>query len=335
VPEQFELLPGQASTAAERVDALFLFILGVTVFFLLLIAGLVIGFCIKYRRRSAFAGHAQVGESLGLELTWTIIPLVISLVMFVWGSSVFVFVRRPPEDAEQVFIVAKQWMWKVQHLDGQREINELHLPVGRPVRLQMISEDVIHDFFVPAFRTKMDVLPGRYSSMWVVPTKPGTFRFFCSQYCGTNHSRMIGQVVVMEPTRFQAWLSGRSEGSAALEGRKLFLKLRCITCHSAGAQARAPLLEELAGRPVSLRDGRTVIAEDGYLRESILNPRAKIVAGFEPIMPTYQGQVTEEELLQLIAFIQSLERGQTPVRTEESAPPIVEQDDSESQGLQP
>jgi len=241
-----------------------------------------------------------------------------------WGA-------RPPSGATEVFVVGKRWMWKVQHQTGQREMNELHVPVGRPVQLTLTSEDVIHDFFVPAFRTKIDVLPGRYVQTWFQATKPGRYHLFCSQYCGTNHSGMVGWVTVQEPAEFADWLNKKAEGSLALQGRKLFLKLQCVTCHSANAKARAPVLEGLYGQIVHLQDGRQVVADEAYLRESILKPRAKIVAGWEPIMPTFEGQLAdpsvdlsqEEAMIQLLAFLKSLKPGQTPVRTEDFPPPAV------------
>jgi len=213
-------------------------------------------------------------------------------------------------------------MWKVQHPDGQREINQLHIPVGRPVKLTLTSEDVIHDFFVPAFRTKIDVIPGRYVQTWFHPNKVGEYHLFCSQYCGTSHSQMVGKVFVMERDEYREWLDRYAEGSLALEGRKLFLKLQCITCHSADAEARAPVLEGLYGKTVPLRNGRTVLADDGYLRESILYPEAKVVQGWEPIMPTFKGQADEEDLIKLLSYIKSLRPGQTPVRNEEFLPPL-------------
>jgi cytochrome c oxidase subunit 2 len=224
-----------------------------------------------------------------------------------------------------MYVVAKQWMWKFQHPDGQREINELHVPAGRPVKLLLTSEDVIHSFFVPAFRVHMDVLPGRerFTSVWFQATRLGSHHLFCSQYCGTNHSGMIGEVIVMEPEAYEEWLRLHAEGSAALQGRKVFLKYRCISCHSADQNARAPVLEELYGKPVHLRDGRTVIADSDYIRESILDPAAKIVAGYENIMPTFKGQVSEEEIVQLITFIRALRRGETPRRVEEYPPPVT------------
>lgn len=320
---QVPLFPERASTVAGQVDALTLTLLGIGGFFTLLIAWLVMSFAIKYRRRSEKEVPPVIVGSLKLEIAWTVVPLVIGLGMFVWGSSVFFAMQSPPEDALQIYVVAKQWMWKLQHPGGQREINELHIPVDQPVRLKMISEDVIHSFYVPAFRLKQDVLPGRYSSLWFQATRPGTYHLFCAEYCGTGHSQMIGRVHVLSKDEYQTWLESQAEGSAALEGRKLFLKLRCISCHNA-RKPHAPLLEDIYGKPVLLTGGGTVPAiDDAYLRESILDPRAKVVAGYQPIMPTFQGQVSEEEILQLIAFIKQLGPGKTPTRVEETPPPFV------------
>jgi cytochrome c oxidase subunit 2 len=216
---------------------------------------------------------------------------------------------RPPGEALEIYIVAKQWMWKFQHLDGQREINEVHVPVGRKVKITMTTEDVIHSFYVPAFRIKMDVVPGKYSTVWFEPTKAGRYHLFCAEYCGTGHSRMIGWIDVMEASEYQAWLAGgAAEGSLASSGEKLFQQLACNTCHRSDAQGRGPVLEGLFGKPVQLADGSTVIADESYLRESILNSQAKIVAGFQKpsIMPTFQGLISEEQLLQLIAYIKSI-----------------------------
>jgi cytochrome c oxidase subunit II len=319
---QVAFIPEQASTYAVLVDGLFLFLLGVAGFFSLLIAALTLGFAIKYRRRSAAERPGPSKKALALEITWTVIPLGLVLVIFVWGAKLFFVWALPPDDAMEIFVVARQWMWKTQHLSGQREINQLHVPLGRPVKLTMISQDVIHSFFVPAFRVHQDVLPGRYTTLWFQATKVGRYHLFCSQYCGTSHADMKGEIIVMEPDAFQNWLESKAEGSPALEGRKLFQKLQCVTCHSANAKARAPILEDLYGRQVALQDGRTVLADNDYVRESILYPDAKIVAGFQPIMPSFKGQVNEEELLQLITFIRSLRPGQTPLRVEEAEPPV-------------
>jgi cytochrome c oxidase subunit 2 len=227
--------------------------------------------------------------------------------MFVWGAWIFMEMQRPPEDALNIYVVGKQWMWKMQHLEGQREINELHIPVGRPVKLIMTSEDVIHSFFIPAFRTKQDVLPGRYTSEWFKPDKVGSYHLFCAEYCGTKHSGMIGWIHVMEPADYQAWLSGgRAMGSLADNGEKLFQQLACNNCHHLNDQGRCPNLVGVFGQNVQLTGGGVVKADEAYIRESILNPTAKVVAGFQPIMPTFQGLVTEEQVLQLIEYIKTL-----------------------------
>ena len=303
----FSLFPEQASTMAGRVDALYFALVGISAFFSVLIAGLIVYFAIKYRRRSPDSVGAGIHGSLVLELAWSGLPSLITMGVFVWGASVFFAMSRPPDEALNIYVVGKQWMWKFQHLDGQREINELHVPVGRPVKMIMTSEDVIHDFFVPAFRVKADVIPGRYTSIWFQPTKPGRYHLFCAEYCGTRHSGMIGQVVVMDPSEYQTWLSGGSpEGSLASAGAKLFADLACNTCHRPDAQGRGPVLEGLFGNTVTLQSGETMAVDEAYVRESILQPAAKIASGFQPIMPTFQGLVTEEQLLELVEFVKSL-----------------------------
>jgi cytochrome c oxidase subunit 2 len=303
----FPLFPEQASTVAEQVDALYYFLVGVSLFFASLIFLLVISFAIKYRRRSEAEQPQPIEGSLRLELFWTIIPLGIAMVVFGWGANVYFTLATPPSAVLEIQVVAKQWMWKFQHPQGQREINELHVPMGRPVKLIMASEDVIHSFYVPAFRTKMDVVPGRYTTTWFEATRPGVYHLFCAEYCGTVHSGMIGRVVVLEPVRYEQWLSGPMQELPAMAGERLFQQLGCNTCHR-DATGQGPSLAKVFGKPVSLRSGEIVIADEEYLRESILNPRAKIVAGYPPIMPTFQGQVTEEELLQLIHYIKSLNK---------------------------
>jgi cytochrome c oxidase subunit 2 len=305
----FPFFPQQASEQAATVDALYFFLVAVTGFFMLLISVLVVVFAIKFRRKY----DGEVGEaihgSLALELLWTFIPLGITMVMFVWGAQVFFHMTRAPKGAMEIFVVGKQWMWKAQHMEGAAEINELHVPVGRPVKLTMGSEDVIHSFFIPDFRVKADVVPGRLNTMWFTASKPGKYHIFCTQYCGTKHSAMIGTVTAMEPAAFQAWLSGGSGGGTMVEnGAKLFTDLSCSTCHldSGTTPGRGPALKGLYGKQVLLSNGQTTTVDDAYLRESILNPQAKIVAGFPPLMPTFQGLVTEEQLLQLIAYVKSL-----------------------------
>jgi len=319
---EIPLFPEQASTHAERVDTLFFFLLAVTGAVAILVTVLVIYFAVRYRRRPGGPPTPRILGSVWLETFWSVFPFLIFLIMFAWGAQVYFVLTEPPADALEIYVVGRQWMWKVQHPEGHREINELHVPRGKAVKLTLTSEDVIHDFSVPAFRTKIDVLPGRYVHTWFQATKTGRFHLYCAQYCGTNHAGMIGSIVVMEPSEYAAWLNSHAEGSLALQGRKLFLKLQCVSCHSADSRARTPVLEDLFGSTVHLRDGSTVTADAAYIRESILKPRAKIVAGWEPIMPTFQGQVDEEDLIKLIAYIKSLRPGQTPVRTEDAAPPV-------------
>jgi cytochrome c oxidase subunit 2 len=313
--------PHQASTTAAQVDYFLLFLILVTGSVGLLVAVLLIGFAIRYRRRPGQPPPPMVPASPRLELFWTLTPMCIFVVMFVWGAIIYFDAYRAPDNATVVYGVGKQWMWKFQHLEGQREINELHVPIGQPVKLLLTSEDVIHSFFVPDFRVHMDVLPARYTSVWFQGSRVGDYHLFCSQFCGTNHAGMVGTVHVMEQEDYGRWLHLHAEGSLALQGRKTFLRYRCLSCHSADPDARAPVLEELYMKPVHLRDGRTVPADDDYIRKSIWDPGAEIVAGYENIMPTFKGQVSAEEINELIAFIRSLKRGDTPRRVEESPPP--------------
>jgi cytochrome c oxidase subunit II len=304
----FPLFPESASSIAGRVDALYFFLLALAAFFSLLIAGLIVFYAVKFHRRSPDAVGASIHGGMVLELTWTIVPLIIAMVIFVWGASVFFAMTHAPDDALNIYVVGKQWMWKFQHLDGQREINELHVPVDRNIRLIATSEDVIHDVFVPAFRLKVDVIPGRYVTLWFRATKPGRYHLFCAEYCGTKHSGMVGEVIVMAPADYQAWLSGGTPGgSLADAGQKLFADLACNTCHRPDAQGRGPVLDGLLGKTVNLQSGGTIVADEAYLRESILNPSAKVTAGYQPIMPTFQGLVSEDQLLQLIEYIKSLQ----------------------------
>jgi cytochrome c oxidase subunit 2 len=317
----FPLFPEQASTTAGQVDALYFFLIALTAFFSLLIAALVFGFAIRYRRRSADERPPAIYGSLALELTWTLIPLAIVAVIFFWSADLYVTLSRVPADAIEVNVVGKRWMWKLQHMTGQREINELHVPVGVPVKLSLTSEDVIHSFFVPAFRVKKDAVPGRYATAWFQATKPGRYHLFCAEYCGTRHSNMIGTIVVMEPAAFQAWLAGGASGvSLASAGEKLFQDLACVTCHKADSGARGPNLVGLFGRQVALFDGSTVTADETYIRESIVAPSAKVVAGYQPIMPTFQGLVSEEQLLQLVAYVRSLKGTEVPPVPAAAAP---------------
>src|SRR5438128_7827172 len=317
----FPIVPESASTLSGEVDALYFYISGVTVFFTLLISAVVLFFVIRYRRRNPFEIPRPIEGSMKLETLWSVIPLMIAMSIFVWGAKLYFAEYRPPQNALEVYVVGKQWMWKFQHATGQREINELHIPIGRKIKLIMTTEDVIHDVFVPAFRIKADVVPGRYTSEWFEATKPGRYHLFCAEYCGMNHSGMGGWVVVMEPAEFENWLSGNaSQLSPATAGRQMFESLGCASCHGAnGEGGRGPALLALFGSNVVLNNNQTVRADEGYIRESILNPQAKIVSGFGPIMPSFQGQVNEEQLLQLVAFVKSLST--TKAETPTTKPP--------------
>lgn len=302
---EFRLFPEQASSLARQVDALYAYLVGVSVFFTLLICVLILFFAVRYRRGSK-AHRRNPPTSYLLEASWAVIPLILTMVMFFWGAVLYFQMRRPPDEAIEISVVAKQWMWKMQHPQGRREINTLHVPLGRTVRLRMISEDVIHSFYVPAFRVKMDVLPDRYTMLWFEPIQVGEFHLFCAEYCGTGHSSMIGRVVVQQPAEYSEWVSGETGESPVVAGQRLFERHRCNTCHKDEAGGRGPSLLGLFGQTVPLQGGGTVVADDGYIRESIIDPSAKIVAGYQPLMPTYKGQLGEGEILKLIAYIKSL-----------------------------
>ena len=302
-------VPDSASTFSWKVDAVYFYLSGITLFFTLLISAILIFFVLRYRRRSPYEIPRPIAGSHKLETLWSVIPFLIAMTIFGWASKVYFEQYSPPQNAVEVYVVGKQWMWKIQHSTGQREINELHVPIGRKIKLIMTTEDVIHSFFVPAFRMKADVVPGKYTTQWFEATKTGTFHLFCAEYCGMNHSGMIGSVIVMESREFDNWLSGNAGNTTpAVAGQQLFQTLGCVSCHGAnGEGGRGPTLAGLFGRDVRLGNGQTVRADEAYIRESILNPQAKLVEGFGPIMPTFQGQVSEDQLVQLLAFIKSLQ----------------------------
>ncbi len=306
-PQRFPLFPDSASALAREVDAIYFFALGVTAFFSLLIAALILRFATKYRRRAEEeVGHPESAANW-LEIAWSVIPLGILLFMFGWGAKVYFEVRRPPADAVEYFVTAKQWMWKFQHPEGNRQINHLDVPLGQAIKLTMTSEDVIHSFFVPAFRAKADVIPGRYTTFWFRADRTGTFPLFCAEYCGAEHSLMTGSVRVLEPHEYEAWLRGsRPQQTLAATGEQLFAALDCQTCHRGDSAARAPILHGIFGRTIALASGGSTVADENYFRESILFPAAKVVRGYEPVMPTYMGRVSEEELVKLISYIKSL-----------------------------
>ena len=312
------IFPDQASTFARDVDVLYFFILAVCALFATGVAITVIYFGIRYHKTHDGEIGARIEGSLPLELLWSVIPTIIAMVMFGWGATVFYHLRRPPDEAMHIYAVGKQWMWKFQHLEGQREINELHIPAGQPIKVTISSEDVLHSLYFPAFRTKMDAIPGRYTELWFEAQRPGSYHIFCAEYCGTNHSGMIGTVTVLEPAQYQAWLQGGGlEGTLAQRGAKLFNDLACSTCHVDTGQGRGPSLKGIIGTTVDLQSGDTVTVDEAYLRESILNSQAKVVKGFQPLMPTFQGLISEENLVALIEHVKSM----SPNASTTAAPP--------------
>jgi cytochrome c oxidase subunit 2 len=306
----FPLFPEQASSNAQKLDALMLFELGVFVFFTTLICVLILFFCYRFRRGARADRTNPPTHGRLMEAIWIIIPLMVAGTMFVWGTKVFYELYQPPPDAAEISVVGKQWMWYLQHPQGRAETNELHVPLGQPVKLNMTSQDVIHSFFIPAMRIKQDVLPGRYTSLWFLPTKVGKYDLFCAEFCGTNHSIMIGYVHVMEPADYEKWLAAKGVGpSQAEEGEQLFVQHHCAGCHRGSQTVRAPHLEGVYGKPVPIQKDSGVsfvTADDRYIRDSILMPKSEVVAGYEPLMPSYQDQISESDLLKIIAYIKSI-----------------------------
>ena len=317
------LFPQQASTLAADVDALYFFIVAVTAFFAIVVTVVVIFFAAKYSTADPMKVGARIHGSIPLELAWSIIPFLISIVIFVWSANVFFDLQRPPDQTLEIYATGKRWMWKFQHLDGQNEINELHVPAGRPIKVTFTSEDVLHSLFFPAFRTKADAIPGRYSTVWFTPTIVGEHHLFCAEYCGTSHSGMVGKVVVMEPTAYEAWLTGNAVGSSLVSrGERLFGDLACNTCHLSDGRGRGPSLANKFGAAERLASGATVAVDEAYIRESILTPQAKLVAGYQPLMPTFQGLVSEENVMALVEYVKSLRAQSTAVsRAEAPAEP--------------
>ena len=299
--------PAAASSIANDVDQLYLFLSGITVFFAVLIFSIIFYFMLKYRRKSPDESGTATHTPMALELTWTIIPSLICVVLFVWASALYVRNGRPPDSSTEIFVIGKQWMWHLQHPEGPREINELHVPVGVPVKLTMTSQDVIHDFYIPAFRVKKDVLPGRYSSIWFQPTETGTFHLFCAQYCGTNHSEMVGWVYVMSPGDYATWLAGGEKTeSMAEQGARLYSQFGCASCHAGDSAGRGPSLAGIYGKPEKTQDGQTRVVDEALIRQALVNPGSIHLAGYQSIMPTYAGQIDEEQINQLIAYVKSL-----------------------------
>jgi cytochrome c oxidase subunit 2 len=320
------LLPIAASKQAVQIDALWWFINAVAIIMTVLIFLCIVLFAWKYRRR-VNVEPTQIEGSTKLELTWSIAPFLVMLIMFAWGAQLYFAAQNPPKDAMEVFVTGKQWMWKVQYPNGGSEINALHVPVNQPVKLTMASEDVIHSFSSPVFRVRHDVVPGHYNSIWFTATKPGRYHLFCTEYCGMEHSGMVGWVDVLNERDYANWQAGGGTGTAGSlveQGRSIFMQNGCSTCHLQDQQGRCPVLRGLYNKPVQLADGRTVMADDAYIRESILEPNAKIAAGFQPnIMPVYKGQLTEANVIQLIAYIRSLSPPEPASQQGDQQRPVV------------
>ncbi|HEY4355365.1 MAG TPA: cytochrome c oxidase subunit II [Acidobacteriaceae bacterium] len=301
------LFPAEASTIAPWTDALYFFLLLISAVGMVLVLALVFGFSLRYRREKNPVATQVEGSTL-LEATWTIIPLALFLVCFVWGGLLYFRIYDPPADAMNIYVVGKQWMWKAEHPGGQHEINSLHVPMGRPVQLTMISQDVFHSFSIPDFRVKREVIPGRYTTVWFNATTPGTYHLFCTQYCGTQHSGMIGEVTVLTPADYEKWLQQSNSGmSLAQNGERLFASMGCNSCHSGNAAARGPSLAGVYGSKLTLTDGSQVLVNDAYLRDAILSPSQHITAGYAPLMPTYQGQISEDGLIDLVEYIKNMQ----------------------------
>lgn len=303
----FPLFPPEASKVACDTDYLYFALIALSVLTMLVVFLPMIVFLFKYRRgKKADRRPVQLPEG-AIEVTWTVIPTIIFTGLFAWGANVYWTIERPPADAMEISVVGKQWMWKIQHPEGNREIDELHVPLGRNIKLTLASQDVIHSFFLPAFRIKQDVVPGRYSTLWFKADKPGTFHLFCSEYCGTHHSAMVGSVIVMQPDAYQRWLMQGAPGpTMAQEGEKLFREYGCSGCHIGSTIIHAPPLNGIYGRPVPLQTGQFVVADDSYIRDSILLPAKDIVAGYTNDMPSFQGRLSEDDLLELVAYIKSI-----------------------------
>jgi cytochrome c oxidase subunit II len=301
------LFPAEASTIAPYMDALYFFLIAISLVGLVFVAILISYFSIRYRRDKNPVA-TQIEGSTILEATWTIIPLALFLVVFVWGGLLYFRIYNPPSNSMNIYVVGKQWMWKAEHPGGQHEINALHVPIGQPIQLTMISQDVFHSFSIPDFRVKREVIPGRYSTVWFQATDPGTYHIFCTQYCGTLHSGMIGEVTAMTPADYKRWLDQSTSGmSLAQNGERLFASMGYNACHSGNAAARGPNLAGVYGSKLTLADGGQVLVNDAYLRDAILNPSLHVTAGYAPIMPTYQGQISEDGLIDLVEYIKQLQ----------------------------
>jgi cytochrome c oxidase subunit 2 len=307
----FPIFPPEASDAARQTDYLYWGLICLSALVMIVVFVPIIYFLFKYRRgKPADRRPVRLPERT-MEITWTIIPMVVFTGLFAWGANVYWTIERPPADAMNIDVVGKQWMWKIQHPEGNREINELHVPLGRNIKLTIASQDVIHSFFLPAFRIKQDAVPGRYTTLWFQANKLGSFHLFCSEYCGAHHSSMDGRIIVMEPAAYQRWLTqGEPAGTLAASGALLYRELGCSGCHDGSTVVRAPPLHGLFGRTVPLQDGRVVTADEAYLRDSILLPARDIAGGYTNDMPSFQGRISEDQLFELVEYIRSI--GSTP-----------------------
>lgn len=303
----FPLFPVEASRGAGQIDALYFALVIIATFFTALIFITIAVFAIRYRKGSKANRVLHHPDNLKLEIAWTVIPLIISAGIFIWSAKLYFNEHVPPANSIQIYVVAKQWMWKIEHPEGNREINELHVPVGTPVELIMTSQDVIHSFYVPAFRVKQDVLPDRYTTEWFQPTKVGKYHLFCAEYCGTGHASMTGTVYVMTPADYQQWLAGKSaEAPLSSTGEVLFQQFGCVTCHQENDMGRGPSLYGLYGSTVQLQDGSRVLADQSYIRNSIYDPGGQVVKGYRAIMPTFKQQIQPDQVASLIEYIKSL-----------------------------
>ncbi len=307
------LFANAASSFAPKFDDIFFVLTALSVFFTVLVLSLIVIFAIRYRVASTIDRGKPITHNTKLEFTIIGFLSVVGLGVFFWSAKPYATIYgAPPANAQKIYVIGKQWMWEIQHPDGIRENDALHLPLGRPVQLILISQDVVHSFFVPAFKVKRDVVPGMYTSVWFVPTKIGRFRLFCAQYCGAFHSQMTGWVTVMKPKDFAAWEAaggsfseGGHETSMVQTGKALFNKYGCVSCHGVST-GMAPSLSNLYMSKVHLTNGSTAIADDAYIREAILNPTAHVPVGYQPIMPVFKDELNEGQVLDLIAYIKSL-----------------------------
>jgi cytochrome c oxidase subunit 2 len=315
----FQLMPEQASSFAPDYDLLFWATTALTILFTVLVFAMIVVLAAKYRRGAKADRTNPIDHNTFLELSWSVIPLFLALIMFAWAAWKFVETRTPPKDAMEVFVIGKQWMWHVQHENGVRENNTLTVPVNKPVKLTMISQDVIHSFFIPQFRIKQDVVPGRYTSQWFLPTKIGTYNLFCTEYCGTSHSEMGGYVRVLSESDYARWLANGGDNPVTNSpsmvdlGRDIWNKNACGTCHGVQDSSRGPSLYGLIGRSRKFTDGSSTTVDRAYIRESLYDPYHKIVQGYENTMPAYtREQITEDQVVQLFEYIRSLGEAPNP-----------------------